>query len=320
MKIGILGCANFAVRRVIPTLRALPEYKVVAVASRSDEKARRVGEQFDCEGIPGYEQLLQRKDIEAIYIPLPTGMHHEWVKKALQCDKHVLVEKSAGCTLEEVTDMVDLAKERRLCLQENFQFQFHSQHAFVKKLVENGDIGEIRCFRSSFGFPPFEDATNIRYQKALGGGALLDAGAYVLKATQFMLGSGFGVKAATLTYDATRGVDTCGGAFLVNADGLCSEVAFGFDHFYQCNYEIWGSRGKVTSERAFTAHAEIVPTVRLETDKGTRSYELPCDDQTAKLFGEFAETIREKRFSQYGEEMLLQAELIQQVVEKAREN
>ena len=62
-----------------------------------------------------------------------------------------------------------------------------SKHAFVKKLIRDGEIGEIHFFRSDFGFPP-RDKNDIRYNKNLGGGALLDAGSYVVKAAQLFLG------------------------------------------------------------------------------------------------------------------------------------
>ena len=89
--------------------------------------------------------------------------------------------------------MVDLARRQNRLLMETFQFRFHAQHAVVKEILASGLIGDIRCFRSAFGFPPFPDGkANIRYQKALGGGALLDAGAYTIKAATFMLGEGRG--------------------------------------------------------------------------------------------------------------------------------
>ena len=83
--------------------------------------------------------------------------------------------------------MVELAEVKDLALLENFQFQFHSQFAYLRDFIQSEEFGELRAFRASFGFPPFPDSTNIRYDKSLGGGALLDAGAYMTKVSQLCL-------------------------------------------------------------------------------------------------------------------------------------
>ena len=70
-----------------------------------------------------------------VYIPLPTGLHYEWIHKALEKGKHVMSEKSLSCTYDEVRDLVELACDKHLLLIENFQFRFHSQHVWVKELL-----------------------------------------------------------------------------------------------------------------------------------------------------------------------------------------
>jgi predicted dehydrogenase len=178
LRVGVMGCAKFAIRSLIPELHRHPAFQLVALASRDRKKAEAVAKDYGCLACT-YDELLDRNGIDVVYVPLPTGLHAEWVQKCLHADKHVLCEKSLG-----------------VCL-----FRFHSQHVTAKALLADGVLGEIRCFRSSFGFPPFADgAANIRYKPELGGGALLDAGAYTLKATTFMLGKGFEVRAASLFF------------------------------------------------------------------------------------------------------------------------
>lgn len=314
MKWGIIGCADIAKNAVIPTILSIEENVLVAVAGRSEEKVRLFSQLFDCDGVVGYDRLLDRTDIEAVYIPLPTGMHYEWVIRALEKGKHVLVEKSAGTHLVEVQKMVSTAQKNQRVLVENFQFQHHSQHRYVRELIQAGEIGDIRCFRSSFGFPPFALQTNIRYDKALGGGALLDAGAYVLKATSTIMGSHYEVKAAHLTYHKEYGVDWFGGAFLANEEtGVISEVAFGFDNFYQCNYEVWGSKGKVTSTRAFTAKKDHTPVILLETPAKVQEIHLPRDDHFRNMLLYFNRLVLEKDYAAEANKMIEQARLIQKV-------
>ena len=318
VRVGVVGCARFAMRTLFQELATHPEIKLVAVASRDPAKAAEMANQFGCRAMD-YSSLADSSEVDAVYIPLPNALHAEWVGRCLKQNKHVLCEKSLGCTWEEVRQMVDLARSRNLFLMENFQFRFHSQHAHAKELIQSGRLGRIRCFRASFGFPPLPDgAENIRYKASLGGGALLDAGAYTLKATTFMMGKGFRVKAASLRRSEVWGVDVGGGIFLENDEGLISETAFGFDHFYQCNYEIWGSEGYLRMNRAYTAPPGFSPTMVIETKAGVETISLPSDNHFSHMLSYFSEGVRNgrDREAEYVES-LIQADLLQQVWKKA---
>ncbi|GAA4321394.1 Gfo/Idh/MocA family oxidoreductase [Flaviaesturariibacter amylovorans] len=311
MKWGILGAANIALRSVIPAIKGIEANEVVAIASRSQATADAAAQPFGCAGVEGYQALLDRNDIEVVYIPLPNSLHYEWVTKALEAGKHVLVEKSAFVNLREAESAVALARSKGLAIVENFQFQHHSQHRTVKGLLQDGAIGELRSIRSSFGFPPFGGDANIRYKPELGGGALLDSGAYVLKATSFLFGGNFEVQAAHLTYNEQYGVDWFGGAFLVDKEqGLFSEVAWGFENFYQCNYELWGSKGKLTATRAFTAKADFKPSVILEQNGKTEELVLEADDHFHNMLTHVNRIVAEKNTEEELNKILVQARLL----------
>ncbi|MDB4534348.1 Gfo/Idh/MocA family oxidoreductase, partial [Vicingaceae bacterium] len=276
LRIGVLGCANIARRSVIPAIKSIADFELVAIASRTKAKAQELANNFNCEAIEGYQNLIDRKDIDVIYMPLPTGLHEEWAIKALEAGKHIHIEKSLAMNYDSAIRMVDLAREKGLLIMENFMFLYHHQHDFVKGLIAQGEIGGIRCFRSSFGFPPL-DGDNFRYNKELGGGALLDAAAYTVRAAQLFLGNDIRVEAATLNTMNTE-VDLFGGAYLKSPNGMFAEVAFGFDNFYQCNYEIWGSKGKIIAQRAFTPGVEFKPTITLEQQGDVTNYEIGAEN------------------------------------------
>jgi len=312
IKIGVLGCADIAKRLAISAIKSTDECELVAIASMTLKKAQQFANQFNCEAIQGYENLLIKRDIDAVYIPLPTGLHYEWTVKALKNRKHVLAEKSISVDYASAKDMVETAQKNKLALFENFMFIFHSQYNFLFEKLNDGEIGEIRCFRSSFGFPPLRN-DDIRYIKALGGGALLDAGVYTIKAAQFILGNNLHVNAAYLKYDAATKVDVYGGAFLSNDNGLFAEVAFGFDNYYQNNIEIWGSKGKIIAERAFTAGPGFKPKIILEKQDKRHEFILPSDNHFVNLLKEFYNSITNNNFEYQYNEILKQAELVNAV-------
>jgi predicted dehydrogenase len=175
VRIGVLGCSNFAMRSMIPAMINMPDhFDLVAVASRDAEKSKDIAKNFGIKrSFSSYEKLLDCDGVDAVYIPLPNSLHFKWVEKALEHGLHVLVEKSMACSFDEIKYLNELASKRTLVLVENFQFRFHKQLAVLQKMVSDGAIGNLRCVKSSFGFPPFPDESNIRYKKELGGGLYL---------------------------------------------------------------------------------------------------------------------------------------------------
>ncbi|TDN82190.1 hypothetical protein DET49_12544 [Salegentibacter sp. 24] len=290
IKIGVLGAANIALRSFVPELKILNNnFDFVGIASRRNP------EQVSFEGkvFKGYESILDKSVLDAIYIPLPNALHFEWVKKSLQKGLHVLVEKSLACNEQEVIELNKIARNSNLVLVENFQFRFHSQLNAILKILDKGTIGDLRIIRSTFCFPPFPDKENIRYNNSLGGGALLDAGAYPLKLSQILMGNNIYVSSAVLNKKEGFDVDIWGGAFLQQNNGnLFSQIAFGFDNYYQCNLEVIGSKGKLYSNRIFTAKSGFQPVVNLETNQdGLREIQLKEDNHFRNMLLYFYDLI-----------------------------
>lgn len=274
IRIGVLGCAQVARQHIIPSLLELSDkFQLVAVASRSAEKAEEFSRIFGCKAVVGYNQLLNRSDIDAIYCPLPTGLHAEWIGKALREGKHVYTEKSLGMTFEETKMLVGIAKEKDLALMEGFMYKFHPQHQIVKDLINEGTIGDLRHFSASFGFPLLPDLNNFRYDEKIGGGVIMDAAAYTLSAIHFITGKKMKVKASNV-FRNDRGTSIYGSALLVAGSELSADIRFGFDNFYQCRYEVWGTRGKITVPKAFTPKKDETTTILLETQQGEK--EICC--------------------------------------------
>jgi dTDP-3,4-didehydro-2,6-dideoxy-alpha-D-glucose 3-reductase len=286
INIGVLGCANIAQRSVIPAIKSLPKlFNLVAVASRSKEKADTFAAQFDCEAIYSYEEMICRDDIDALYIPLPTGLHEEWINKALMQNKHVYAEKSIAFKKSEVAVMLGNAKEKELTLMEGFMFRYHCQHKTVKDIINNGTIGEIRAFYSSFGFPPL-NKDNFRYISEIGGGALYDAGAYPVSASLLLLGNNISNVTSSLYFDKND-TNIFGNGYLAYSNGVGAHIAFGFDNYYECKYEIWGSKGKISALKAFTPKPDEKPILKLEVDYQEKFIEIESDNHFKNAFIEF---------------------------------
>jgi D-xylose 1-dehydrogenase (NADP+, D-xylono-1,5-lactone-forming) len=185
MKLGLLSTAkiNDALLKAPP-----PEVEIAAVASRDGARAQAYASEHAIPRSHGsYEALLDDDGIDAVYIPLPNGMHHEWTLKAIEAGKHVLVEKPYSRRAAEAEEAWDAAERAGVVLMEAFMWRHHPQAALARSLVEDGSIGRLRHIRTSFSFP-LRDHGNIRMAPDLDGGALMDVGCYCISGARLLGG------------------------------------------------------------------------------------------------------------------------------------
>lgn len=314
--IGVLGCADVAIRRALPAIEESP-FHLVAVASRSEEKAARVAARFGCKAVVGYAHLLEMPDIDAVYIPLPNSEHAEWARRALIAGKHVLIEKPAMTTGPAARALVSLAEELNLLLMENFAFLRHPQHDQARSLISSGCIGEIRSYSGAFGIPP-TDFRGIRYQAALGGGSLWEVGCYPVRAAQEYLEPPVQVLGASLEFDPKLGVDMAGVALLRGSNGVTGHCSFGLVHSYRSTYNIWGSEGRLVLEWAFTPSRDARPVLRLQQKDRETRYVAAASDQFVGVITAFFDAIRDPQLRPAHHRALVQqAELMAQIWSQA---
>ncbi|MEV4872503.1 Gfo/Idh/MocA family protein [Streptomyces syringium] len=291
LRFGTLGCAGFARRRMLPAMAAGPGTEVAAVASRDAAKAAETAARFGGAAVHGYAELLERDDVDAVYVPLPPALHAEWTEQALLAGKHVLAEKPLTTDAARTGELFDLARDRGLVLMENVMFVHHSQHTVVARLVRDGAIGELRALHATFTVPRLPEG-DIRYRRDLGGGALWDIGIYPVRAALHLLGDRLELIGAQLTKGAGREVDTAGTALLTTPEGVAAQLTFGMDHSYRNTYELAGSEGRIIVDRAFTPPADHTPLLRVERATGTEERRLEADDQVAATLTAFVAAVR----------------------------
>jgi len=332
MRIGVICPSEIAIRRFMPALALCDDFEFAGIGVYSKEERfgnKEVGEENYQKALEqekkkaqvfldnyggrlfcSYEEITTSPEIDALYIPLPPALHYRWAKLALESGKHVLIEKPSTICANNTRDLSRVAEENGLALHENYMFVFHKQLDEIDKIVKSGEIGDVRLYRICFGFP-MRAANDFRYNKALGGGALIDAGGYTIKYATRLLGETAKLKYAQSNYLNGYEVDMYGSASLVNDDGVTVQVAFGMDNNYKCELEIWGSKGTLTTGRVLTAPAGFVPTAVIRNGNAERMVELPSDDAFLKSLKHFVKCIedvneRKKNYSS----IVKQAELV----------
>ena len=184
---GIVSTADIN-RKVIPGAKESPKVELVAVASRTQERADDYAKEWGIERAYGsYEELLEDPGLEALYISLPNTMHVEWSIRALEAGKHVLCEKPLSRHPDDVAAAFDAADRTGRLLTEAFMYRHNPQTKRLKELVADGAVGELRLIRSTFSYGLY-DESNIRLRTEVEGGALMDVGCYNVSGSRLLGG------------------------------------------------------------------------------------------------------------------------------------
>jgi D-xylose 1-dehydrogenase (NADP+, D-xylono-1,5-lactone-forming) len=188
LKWGVLGCADIGLRAMVPALQAGCNCEVVAVASRDAERARQVAARLGLHHTYGdYQSLVEDPDVEAVYIPLPNSLHAEWAVRAAQCGKHVLCEKPLALTAGDVDAIAAAATEHKVLAMEAMMYRLHPQTLKAWELVRAGTLGAVHLVQANFTYH-VPNPSDIRFNRALGGGVLEDVGSYCVSVARAAMG------------------------------------------------------------------------------------------------------------------------------------
>lgn len=216
----MLGAAFIAGRAVLPAIAASSNGRLVALASRSPERARAMLAPYRAaHSLDSYEALLDRGDVDAVYIPLTNNLHAEWTLRALAAGKHVLCEKPLAMNATQAEEMASAATRADRLLMEGFMYRFDPRaRGFVERVQDPLHV------QASFGFSL--QGENFRFDAALGGGALFDVGCYTVSLANWILGE----PEQTLARARMRsGIDMTAAALLIFAQGRTASVWASFE-------------------------------------------------------------------------------------------
>jgi len=179
LRIGILGAARIAPSALIKPAARTGAAAVSAVAARSHEKAAAFAAKHKIEKVlDSYQAILDDPAIDAVYIPLPNGLHGHWTVAAIEAGKHVLCEKPFTANADEARTVAEAAGAHPgIVVMEAFHYQYHPLARRMVEVVQSGELGNITEIDINFA-APLAKPGDIRYQLSLAGGATMDMGCY----------------------------------------------------------------------------------------------------------------------------------------------
>lgn len=288
---GILGYARIARTQLIPALQASGNSRLQALASRdADKRAEALSQSPGIQTYASYEELLDDPAVEAVYVPLPNSLHHEWVIKALDAGKHVLCEKPLALNAEQAREMAAAAARNKRVLMEAFMYRYSDRTWQLRAILESGVLGEIRHMNASFRF--FLDRVGtIKMQPALGGGALYDVGVYPLNLLG-LVSSGALPVAVHVEGEFQDGVDVNASVLLRFSSGMLATLHCGFNAFGQMGAEIVGTKGRVSIPDPFLGEAG---EITLHTAQSVRRIPVAATDRYTTQVRDFSAAILQDR-------------------------
>ncbi|MCL6596911.1 MAG: Gfo/Idh/MocA family oxidoreductase [Firmicutes bacterium] len=273
---GILGTARIARTALLPALREAGDGVAWTVGGRDGEAARAWAEANGVvRGAAGYEAVLEDREVDAVYIPLPNSLHAEWTVRALDAGKAVLTEKPLTVSAAECERVLAAARAPGALLWEAFVFPFQPQMERLKALLAEGAIGEVREIHASFRFR-LGEGDDIRLRPELGGGALNDVGCYPIHLACLLFGRE-PEGACAMARRAPTGVDLATHGVLAFGDGRRLLFGCGMDGPYDTFARILGERGEIRLDNPYHPRPDHALWVR--TGDGPWREERPTDHE-----------------------------------------
>lgn len=255
---GILGTGTVATQ-FIEGLQSVPNAQLWAIGSRTIEKAQKFANIFRAPKAYGsYEELVKDPDIDVVYIATPQTRHKDDSILCLKAGKAVLCEKPFTVTSQEAREVMAVAQEKQVFCMEAMWMRFMPLIQEVRRLIQSGDIGDVKLLTADFGYPTEFDPKNRFFNPELGGGSLLDRGVYPLSLAFLLLGKPSQVSGSPCIGET--GVDNQSAMILHYDNGAMAVLHSTLQSFSSNQALIIGTRGKIAIKEPFYKPENITVT------------------------------------------------------------
>jgi len=315
---GVLSTSNIGRVAVNPAIQASHNGELVAVASRTEERAREFAEKS---GIPtaygSYEALLEDEGVDAIYNPLPNSLHLDWSIRAAEKGKHILCEKPLALDAAQCLEMEAAASANGVKLMEAFMYRFHPRTSRVVELVRGGAIGDLSQIRSSFTFP-LKRETDIRWDAELGGGALMDVGCYCINVGRTLTGAEPVEVRAMANWHAS-GVDEQLAGSLRFENGVLAHFDCALNMERTEVYQALGTDGHLRLLKAFLPGTDDAVIEQFDAENNLTTLTVEGADEYQLMVEHFADcALNDLPLRYSAEEAALNMKVIEALYESAR--
>ena len=285
---GVIGASGIADRRTIPEgIIPASNGDLVAVMGTNEERTRNVAEKYNVKWYLSEEELLDDKEVEAVYIATPNYLHVQQTVNAFRKGKHVLCEKPMAMNLSEAEKMLEEAEKNERKLAVGYMMRFHAWHRKLKQMIESGEIGTLVMGRAQLTcwYPSIEGAWRQDLNLG-GGGALFDMGSHCIDLLEMLLGRAVEITAFTDTIVQDYPAEDSSAVLLRFENGAMGFVDAHFnvpDEASVNMLEIYGSKGRVEGRGTIGQDSTGKMTAVLETGEEGYDAEQKRDEAVQQV-------------------------------------
>lgn len=315
---GVVSTANIGRRAVNPAIQASANGNLMAIASRDAQTASEFARQWNIPRSYGnYSDLLADAEIDAVYIPLPNSMHHDWAIQAAEAGKNVLCEKPLAMSEAECRNMSTTAEDNGVKFMEAFMYRFHPRTERVLEMLGEGVVGDIKMIHSTFTFQ-LTRPENIRWLPEFGGGALMDVGCYCINVSRTITNSE-PIEVQAFASWASTGVDDMMSGTLRFAGDLLASFECGLNTKRRESYEIGGTDACLRVPDAFLPGTGDAFIEELRDGDELLCHTIAGTDEYQRMVEHFADCVLNDRQPRYSaEEAALNMRTIEALYESVR--
>lgn len=245
LKLGVLGTANIA-ETMIQAAELSDKVQITAIAGRDKAKSLHYAERFNIPiSYSNYDDLLNSKDVDAIYLPLVNSLHTEWVIKALKKGFNVLCEKPLATNAKDAESILKAARRTQLSVVEGFMYQHHPMYKEIAGIIASGEIGSLSTLSACFSWF-CDDRSETPANFELGGGCLLDVGCYPVHFFRLVTGA---EPLKAFAFEKRSNVDDTMMGTLVFPDNILAQFESSIANFERHKAEITGTKGSIVSNK-----------------------------------------------------------------------
>ena len=263
VRIGCLGAARIAPAALLNPAQKCDTAMVAGLAARDPSRAQLLAARYSIPRVyNSYRELVDAAELDAVYVPLPNGLHAEWTLAALAAGKHVLCEKPFTANAREAEQVASAADATDRVVMEAFHWRYHPLAARLLEIVASGEVGEVRRLDAALVIP-LPKRSDIRWQLDLAGGSLMDVGCYPVHMARTLAGAEPDVTAA-VAKQRTPGLDRWIRAELRFADGRTGRITAGMwaSPLFRAHLRVIGARGVMTVINPLAPHRFNLVIVR----------------------------------------------------------
>lgn len=314
LNIACLSVGNHAKKNIIPNIIGSGLFNLRGVYTRNKKDLYKYAEEnsIELQVYQNESELYEDDTIDCVYISSPNAIHYDQILNCILHNKHVLVEKTAITNFEKANELISLANVRNVIIVEAFMYLHHIQFNTLKDIIISEKFGKPQFISAYFGFPHLNE-NDIRYNKNLGGGALFDAGAYVINLFRNLVScQNIQISGGSLRKNE-NGLDIRGTALLTNGD-IEGNLSWGFGLSYRNSVEVWLNDTIIKADRIFSKPTTLGTLITIEKNGSIlKKIELEPDNHFANMLNDFYNKVIKCEFLSSNNEILKQLHVVNMV-------